>query len=102
MNLGQAVAVCLYELTRAGFESSRELPALHEAAATSGDRERLAALLLEVMLATGYSRRYPHNAAESTVRQLVLQLGATHREAMTWMGLLRQVLRRQAESNPEK
>jgi len=102
MNLGQAVAVCLYELTRAGFESSRELPALHEAAATSGDRERLAALLLEVMLATGYSWRYPHNAAESTVRQLVLQLGATHREAMTWMGLLRQVLRREAESNPEK
>jgi hypothetical protein len=26
------------------------------------------------------------------VRQLVQQLGATHLEAMTWMGILRQVL----------
>jgi tRNA C32,U32 (ribose-2'-O)-methylase TrmJ len=62
MNLGQAVAVCLYELTRAGLEGARELPVLHEAPATSADRERLAELLLEVMNSTGYTRRYPHNA----------------------------------------
>ena len=30
MSLGQAVAVCLYELTRAGLEGARELPVLHE------------------------------------------------------------------------
>jgi tRNA/rRNA methyltransferase len=94
MNLGQAVAVCLYELTRAGSEGSRELPVLHEAAATAADRERLAQLLIEVMQATGYTRRYPHNARAPVVRQLVQQLGATHPEAMTWMGILRQVLLR--------
>jgi tRNA/rRNA methyltransferase len=94
MNLGQAVAVCLYELTRAGFEGARELPVLHEAPATSADRERLAELLLEVMQATGYTRRYPHNANQLVVRQLVQQLGATHRESMTWMGILRQFLLR--------
>jgi tRNA/rRNA methyltransferase len=97
MNLGQAVAVCLYELTRAGFEGARELPLHQEAAATADDRERLTHLLLAVMLATGYTRRYPHNATEVLARQLVQQLGATHREAMTWMGLLRQVLRRESE-----
>ena len=97
MNLGQAVAVCLYELTREGFEGAKELPVLHEAAATAEDRERLTQLLLDVMHATGYSRRFPANASESLVRQLTLQLGESHREAMTWMGVLKQVLWRERQ-----
>jgi TrmH family RNA methyltransferase len=97
MNLGQSVAVCLYELTRAGFEGARELPALHEASATEQDRELLTQLLLEVMQSTGYTRRYPHNAAAPFVRRLVQQLGRTHREAMTWMGILRQVQWRETD-----
>jgi len=101
MNLGQAVAVCLYELTRAGFEGSRALPVLHEAAATADDRERLTHLLLDVMHATDYTRRYPHNATEPLARQLVQQLGATHREAMTWMGLLRQILWHRPDAKDE-
>jgi tRNA/rRNA methyltransferase len=100
MNLGQAVAVCLYELTRSGFEDQIDLPALHEAPATEQDRERLTELLLEVMQSTGYTRRYPHNAAAPFVRRLVQQLGRTHREAMTWMGILRQVLFRALEEPP--
>jgi tRNA/rRNA methyltransferase len=95
MNLGQAVAVCLYELTREGFEGAKELPVLHEAAATAEDRERLTQLLLDVLHATGYSRRFPANASEQLVRQLALQLGESHREAMTWMGVLKQVLWRE-------
>ncbi|QMV18698.1 RNA methyltransferase [Granulicella sp. 5B5] len=95
MNLGQSVAVCLYELSREGFDGMRELPVLHEAAATVEDRERLTQLLLDAMHVTGYTRRYPHNAHEPLVRQLVQQLGTSHREAMTWMGFLRQVLRRE-------
>jgi TrmH family RNA methyltransferase len=95
MNLGQSVAVCLYELTRSGFEGARDLPALHEAPATEQDRARLTMLLLEVMQASGYTRRYPHNAAPPFVRRLVQQLGRTHREAMTWMGILRQLLWRE-------
>ncbi len=92
MNLGQSVAVCLYELTRSGFESSIEIPPVHEAPATAQDRERLTQLLLDVLYATGYTRRFPANAAEPLVRQLVQQLGASHREAMTWMGIFRQIL----------
>jgi tRNA/rRNA methyltransferase len=97
MNLGQAVAVCLYELTRAGLEGAKELPVLREAPATADDRERLTHLLLDVMQATGYTRRFPANATEPLVRQLVQQLGTTHREAMTWMGILRQVLWREKQ-----
>ena len=95
MNLGQSVAVCLYELTRAGFEGVKEIPALHEASATHEDRERLTQLLLDVFQATGYARRFPANADELVVRQLVQQLGRTHREATTWMGVLRQILWRE-------
>jgi TrmH family RNA methyltransferase len=98
MNLGQAVAVCLYELTREGFEGAKELPVLHEAAATAEDRERLTQLLLDVMHATGYSRRFPANASEALVRQLALQLGESHRETMTWMGILKQVLWRERQA----
>jgi tRNA/rRNA methyltransferase len=95
MNLGQSVAVCLYELTREGFEGARDLPALHEAPATADDRERLTQLLLDVMQATEYTRRYPQNASEPLVRQLAMQLGTSHREAMTWMGVLKQILWRE-------
>ena len=95
MNLGQSVAVCLYELTRSGFESSVEIPPQHEAPATAEDRERLTQLLLDVLHATGYTRRFPANASEPLVRQLTQQLGVSHREAMTWMGILRQVLWRE-------
>jgi tRNA/rRNA methyltransferase len=95
MNLGQAVAVCLYELTREGLEGAKEIPQQHEASASAEDRERLTQLLLDVLHATGYSRRFPANASEPLVRQLAMQLGSTHREAMTWMGVLKQVLWRE-------
>ncbi|MGC9197948.1 MAG: RNA methyltransferase [Acidobacteriaceae bacterium] len=105
MNLGQSVAVCLYELTRSGFEHSVELPRQEDAPATVQDRERLTQLLLQVLTVTGYTRRFPGNAREPVVRQLVLQLaaasappespfrhGITHVQAMTVMGILRRVL----------
>src|ERR1700742_543411 len=58
MNLGQAVAVCLYELGREGFENSRDLPAIHEQQITADARERLTQMLVDAMEATGYSHRF--------------------------------------------
>jgi tRNA/rRNA methyltransferase len=107
MNLGQSVAVCLYELTRSGLESSVDIPESHEAPATAQDRERLTQLLLDVLHATGYTRRFPANASEPLVRQLTQQLAAphreamTHRQAMTWMGILRQVLWHERSALPQ-
>lgn len=92
MNLGQAVAVCLYELGRGGFEDARDLPALHEAPVTADARERLTQLLVSAMEVTDYSRRFPANAREHIVRQLAMQLGRNQDEAVTWIGFLRQVL----------
>jgi TrmH family RNA methyltransferase len=92
MNLGQSVAVCLYELTREGMENARELPVVHPKAPNGEDRERLTRLLLNLMHATGYARRFPANARETVVRHLAQQLGASREEAATWLGILRQAL----------
>lgn len=100
MNLGQAVAVCLYELGRGGFEDARELPPIHEVQITADTRDRLTQLLVGAMEATGYSRRFPANAREHVVRQLAMQLGNSQDEAVTWMGFLRQVLRSAKKDAP--
>ncbi|HEV2576003.1 MAG TPA: RNA methyltransferase [Acidobacteriaceae bacterium] len=100
MNLGQSVAVCLYELVRGGFENARELPAIGEARVTADTRERLTHLLIEAMDQTGYSRRFPANAREHVVRQLAMHLGKTQDEAATWMGFLRQILRSEKKDAP--
>lgn len=92
MNLGQSVAVCLYELVREGFEGSRELPELTGSLATAADRERLTAMLLEVMERSGYSERFPANSRPTVVRRLVATMGNTGSEAATWMGILRLIL----------
>ena len=92
MNLGQSVAVCLYELSREGFEGVRDLPAHHKPAATSGDRERLVQLLLQLMENSGYSRRFPANARLEVVRQLAGSLGHSREEASTWMGIFKQLM----------
>lgn len=98
MNLGQSVAVCLYELAREGFEGSRELPAQRNvpllAPAVAGeDRERLTQLLVQVMEHSGYTRRFPANAREQVVRQLAQRLTQDPMEAQTWFGLLRMIAR---------
>jgi TrmH family RNA methyltransferase len=100
MNLGQAVAVCLYELGRGGFEDARDLPAVTETQITADARERLTQLLIDAMDATDYSRRFPANAREHIVRQLAIQLGTNQDEVVTWMGFLRQVLRSAKKDAP--
>lgn len=93
MNLGQSVAVCLYELVREGFERSRALPVVSASAISQEDRERQTQMLLQAMETTGYARRFPANAREHVVRQLAQQLGRDREEAATWMGFFRQVVR---------
>lgn len=95
MNLGQSVAVCLYELTRHGLEHARALPTHEPPTANAGDRERLTERLAAVMDATGYARRFPANAREHVVRHLAQRLATTRDEVSTWLGLFRMILREQ-------
>jgi tRNA/rRNA methyltransferase len=87
MNLGQAVAVCLYELVR-----SVPVAAVGGVSATAGEVERLTALLTEVLEETGYTKRHPANCDEGQIRRLVLRMGMTASDVPVWTGILRQIL----------
>ena len=88
MNLGQAVAVCLYELARdprACGKVAQEQPA------KSGEVERITQLLLEALRASGYVKSQSA-AAELKVRRLVRRLNMDANDAELWLGMLRQIL----------
>ncbi len=91
MNLGQAVAVCLYEFTRETGRAQRTLP---EAArpATADEAARFEVLLREVLLAGSYDRRFPGNMNEDALRRLVRRLALPGDDVEIWLGMLRQVL----------
>jgi TrmH family RNA methyltransferase len=89
MNLGQAAAVCLYELVR---QTDAIPDAGVPAAAEAGELERLTVLLTEVLEQTGYTKRHPANCDEGQIRRLVLRMGVSAGDAPVWMGILRQIL----------
>ena len=89
MNLGQAVAVCLYELARdagSGQQSSAE------SRASSGELERITALLFEALRASGYLRLEASASAEEKLRRLVRRLRLSAEDAEIWLGMLRQII----------
>jgi tRNA/rRNA methyltransferase len=89
MNLGQAAAVCLYELTRAV-----EPPAPRELVprAQAEDLERVTQLLAEVLTSIGYAHRRPAAADPAAVRRMVRRLNLNQSDARRWIGILRQLL----------
>lgn len=89
LNLGQAVAVCLYELVRS--ESERAATGVREAARAS-EVERFTEILLQMLEASEYTRRHPANSSEEQVRRLVLRMGLDAADVPIWMGIMRQVL----------
>lgn len=89
MNLGQAAAVCLYELVR---ERELERVQAEPARATAEETERLRGLFAQVLEESGYVRRHPANSDEEQVRRLLLRAVPRAADAPVWMGVLRQVL----------
>src|SRR3984885_10747848 len=89
MNLGQAAAVCLYELIR-----QTDAPPLNEPQpmAAAEDLERVTELLGEVLASIGYAKRRPAGAEPTEVRRMVRRLNLTQSDARRWIGVLRQVL----------
>jgi tRNA/rRNA methyltransferase len=76
MNLGQAVAVCLYELARtvaAGGKRSQVSPDRDKKSslAAAGELDRITALLLDALRASGYLGQRPIAAKEEKVRRMV-------------------------------
>jgi TrmH family RNA methyltransferase len=92
LNLGQAVAVCLYELVRSGGLRLPEGLARGTSAASAAEVERVAVLLSEVLERAGYKRHHPANSEGEDVRRLVVRMGLQATDAPVWMGILRQLL----------
>jgi len=93
MNLGQSVAVCLYELTRAASPPKpdpRKPP-------TSEDLERLTDLLCEILDRSGYVHA---TSTESKTRRLVRRLDLSSHDTEIWLGMLRQILWKLTSQTP--
>jgi TrmH family RNA methyltransferase len=105
MNLGQAVAVCLYELVRsAGAVSSRGTSkALRQPEkirpATSAELERITAMLIDALRASGYLGERSVAAKEEKIRRMVRRLELSSPDAELWLGMLRQMLWKMKSSN---
>jgi TrmH family RNA methyltransferase len=93
MNLGQAVAVCLYELVR-GTEKTAPAKAApgkkEKTSATSEELERLTQVLLEVLHTSGFVNPRAV-AAEEKLRRLVRRLELNGNDAEVLLGMLRQI-----------
>ena len=98
MNLGQAVAVCLYALNAAHPEPTPAQPEVLPAPA--GDLERLTSLLQDVLVTSGYTRRNPAGARELPIRRLIRRMHLNTIDAPVWTGMLRQILFRLTHSEP--
>jgi tRNA/rRNA methyltransferase len=101
MNLGQAVAVCLYELARPVPDAHRieseaadwpsEAPS---ASASSANLDRLGGLIEETMAAAGYSPRAMQPANRHDLRVLLRRLAPSALDTRRMMGLFRRILHR--------
>jgi TrmH family RNA methyltransferase len=91
MNLGQAVAVCLYEL------ASRSPSATQEAVSTSSrpsseSLDRLTDLIEETMRSAGYSPRSMQAANQHDLRLMVRRLALSVPDTRRILGLFRRIL----------
>jgi len=89
MNLGQAVAVCLYELVREPRAARQpETPKR----ATAGEAERITAVLLEALHASGYVKPSAAAPTAEKLRRLVRRLNLQAADAEVLLGMLRQIV----------
>jgi TrmH family RNA methyltransferase len=91
MNLGQAVAVCLYELIRSGQDAA-PVPAPRPALASAENNERIADLLHVILHESGYTEARTEASTVNKIRRMVLRLNLSARDAIIWLGMLRQIL----------
>jgi len=96
MNLGQAVAVCLYELARSAAPKSEKHPI---EVATAEVNEQITQALLEALHRSGYVKPGTDAVSEKKVRRLVLRLKLEDMDAKVLLGMARQIVWKLRQSN---
>ncbi len=89
MNLGQAVAVCLYELIRAAGKLAKPL---NPARVKAGELERITQFLLDALQISGYVKPIATALTEEKVRRMVRRLELQSSDAEVLQGMLRQIV----------
>jgi TrmH family RNA methyltransferase len=92
MNLGQAAAVCLYELARPSAPDSAQPASKSETAAQSALLDRLAGLIDETMTVAEYSPVAMAAANRHDVRVFLRKLDLSTLDTRRVMGLFRRIL----------
>ncbi len=90
MNLGQAVALCLYEMAR-DPKAVRALP-VKIASATAAETEQITLRLLEALDKSGYVNPVTAGSTDEKVRRLIRRLEIPARDVPVILGMLRQIL----------
>jgi TrmH family RNA methyltransferase len=90
MNLGQAVAVCLYELIRSEEKVHAE-PIAYQPA-RGEDILRISECLIEALEMSGYIQEPTGESGRAKVRRMVHRLALREKDAIAWLGMLRQIL----------
>lgn len=93
MNLGQAVAICLYELVRDAKATAKfERPPEKAIPANAGEVERFTGVLSEALSLSGFLDRRTVADADDRIRRLVRRLRLPARDADMWTGIMRQIV----------
>lgn len=92
MNLGQAVAVCLYELIRDAKAARGSRAAEKVELASAEDLERITVILMDTLRASGYLERRVISDVEERMRRMIRRMSLPARDAEVWLGLLRQIV----------
>lgn len=93
MNLGQAVAVCLYELSRGSvFREPAVVGEMLPTRVRTGDEERITGLLLKALDESGYIKPDTMSVTEEKARRMVRRMNLSADDAEVWMGMLRKLL----------
>jgi TrmH family RNA methyltransferase len=90
MNLGQAVAVCLYEISR--NPAAAKVEPESKRAATSETVERITDRLEEVLERSGYVHARTEGSTRMKIRRLIRRQNLNVHDAEVWLGMLRQIL----------
>ena len=84
MNLGQSVAVCLYELVRNPVPPTPD----KRKPASAEDLDRLTSRLSEILEKSGYVHS---EGTDAKIRRLVRRMELAGHDAEIWLGMLRQI-----------
>jgi len=92
MNLGQAVAVCLYELAARDLPPGSDKLQPEPSPAASGNLDLLAEVVEQAMTAAGYSPRAMQAANRHDLRLMLRRMTLTERDVRRILGLFRRIL----------